>query len=250
MWFLDLVMNASHVSASQGVGCLFEGISLTLGSSGIRGKVLKGVLVNAVVFLLVLVASIWGVLAATAGWVDGNVLTAVLGWVARAAIVTAVLFVAPVLYALLGEIVMPAFRSAIFELARDHAGGPEVDAPSGVVAEAKAVGVDIRRLVRFVGFTLLLLPLNLVPGIGSVAFAVCEGALAAQTMGWDIIGRHFELHGVKYDAQKRWLKSHRSLTLSVGGVACLLCLIPVAQLLFVTTNVVGAGLLSAKLDGA
>ena len=42
----------------------------------------------------------------------------------------------------------------------------------------------------------------------------------------------------------------RLLLTFLGGVATALCAIPVAQLVFITTNVAGAGVLSARLDGA
>ncbi len=238
------------VGPAEGVGCLLRGIGLTLGDGRIRRQILLSVVVNGLAFALLLLGLGWGVVAATAGWVDDGGLAAAAGWLARLGLLVGLGFAAPVLFALLGELVAPTFRSRVFELARERAHGPSVEAPAGLVAEAKAVGVDVRRLVRFLAFTVLLLPLNLIPGLGNLTFAALQLLVAAHTMGWDLLGRHFELHGVRYAEQKRFLADHRALTLGIGLVGLVLCLIPVAQLLFVTTNVAGAGVLSARLDGA
>lgn len=238
-----------NVGALEGIGCLLKGIFVALGERQVRGKIVMAVIANAFAFAVVFGLLMWGAFALTDGWVDDGGLLAAAGWLARIGLIVGFGFVAPVLFALSGEIVVPTFRGKIFELARDFEGGPPVNGSEGLVAEAKAVGVDIRRLVRFLGISLLLLPLLLIPGVGTAGYAAVQLAVAARTMGWDILGRHFELHGVRYADQKRFLNRHMGLTLGVGLVALGLCLVPVAQFVFVSTNVAGAGILSARLDG-
>jgi len=68
-------------------------------------------------------------------------------------------------------------------------------------------------------------------------------------MGWDLLSHHFELHDLDYGEQKAWVRENRVMVLTLGGAATALCAIPVLQLLFITTNVAGAGVLSARLDG-
>jgi uncharacterized protein involved in cysteine biosynthesis len=63
--------------------------------------------------------------------------------------------------------------------------------------------------------------------------------------GWDLVGYHFETQNVTYADQKRWLRKHRLAVVTLGLAAILLCLIPVAQLLFVNTNTAAAGAFSA-----
>ena len=158
------------------------------------------------------------------------------------------LFLAPVLFHVVASILLPAFHGPVFLEARRSAGGP---ASAGAEQRLVAVlAVELRRLARLIVLSLLLLLLNLVPVIGSVAYLVAQFLLAARTLGWDLLSYHFELHGLDYEQQKAFLRRERGMVLALGGVATLLCLIPIAQIVFLTTNVAGAGVLSAWMDGA
>ena len=240
----------TEITIQQAVASLFTGIRLTVKEGAVRKQVLKGTVLNALFFLLLFVGVLWGAWALTGLLIGESWHTAVLGWLARLLVMGGVLFLSPVLYALIGEIVLPGPRGEIFRFARHWAGGPEVEEIGGVIVEVKSVVLDLRRLGRLLLFSLLAMLLNVVPVVGSVAYFVIQALIAAHTMGWDLLGRHFELHGLSYGQQKEYLRRHRLLTIAVGGVATLLCLIPIAQLFFVTSNVAGAGILSAKLDGA
>lgn len=238
------------VGPGEAIQCLLAGIKLTSTRGTVQRKVLKGIVLNAVLFLVLLVALLWGGWALTGLLIGETWYGAVLGWLARLLALGGILFASPVLYALGGEIILPGVRSEIFHFARQAAGAPQVEESGGVAAEVRSVAIDIRRLVRFLLFSLAALFLNLVPVLGSAVYLVVQALIAAHTMGWDVLGRHFELHGVRYGQQKQYLRRHRVMVLAVGGVATLLCLVPIAQFLFVTTNVAGAGVLSARLDGA
>lgn len=239
----------TEISPQEAINCLVEGVRLTLKEGVVRKQVTKGIVLNGLFFLVLLIGVLWGAWALT-GLLIGDVwYAAVFGWLARICVMGGVLFLSPVLYALTGEIVLPGTRGKIFRFAREWAGGAEIEEVGGVMVEVKSVAMDLRRLGRFVAFSLLAMLLNLVPVVGNVAYFVIQALIAAHTMGWDILGRHFELHGLSYQQQKAYLRSHRALTITIGGVATLLCLIPVAQFFFVTSNVAGAGVLSAKLDG-
>ncbi len=252
------------VSATAALSALMEGARLGLGTPRLRRRLLGSFAVNALGFFLLAAAMIWGAFSLV-GWlvsgpepVDPSWLMATWLWIRgaigvalRVAAVLGTAVIAPVLYNLVGSLLFPLFSGPVFNAARAAAAGPPViGAPDGFVATAQVIAVETRRLGRFVGYSLALLPLNLVPGFGSAAYVALQFLLSARTLGWDLLSYHFELHGLTFAEQERWVRRHQPLVLTLGGAATLLCLIPVAQLVFVTTNVAGAGVLSAWLDGA
>lgn len=256
-----------QLGPAAAVGALVEGFRLALGSSRLRRRMLVSFGVNALGFLLLCALLLWGAFAlvgwlvttpadgaaAEPGWLLSSWLwiRGALGVALRVAAVLGTAVVAPVLYNFVGSLLLPIFSGSVFNAAREEAAGPPVlGAPDGFVATAKVMAVETRRLARFAGWSLALLPLNLFPGLGSAVYVCAQFLLSARALGWDLLSYHFELHGLSFDEQRRWVRSRPGLVLTLGGVATLLCLVPLVQLLFVTTNVAGAGVLSAWLDGA
>lgn len=252
------MLQLARVNAAQGVACLAAGWRVGLHDPTVRRQVLKSLVANGVVFIVLFAALIWGVFALTSGlagdhpqwpgWLEWFVSTA--GWLLRVALIVGMFLVAPPVVVLLLGIVIPMFMGPVFRAGRAHANGPDVDEASGFTAEARSVAIDVRRLGRLLVFSLLILPLNLVPGVGQVAYVAAQAIIAAHTLGWDIVGRHFTMHGLGYAEQRALLRAHRLLVLSVGFAALAVLLLPLANVVFVTTNVAGAGILSARLDGA
>ena len=113
-----------------------------------------------------------------------------------------------------------------------------------------SVVYDLKRLVRFLTLSVLLLLLHLIPVVGSILYVIAQFYLAAWTLGWDLLSHHFELHGLDLHGQGRWVREHRALVLAFGSGAALLAMVPLAQLVFISTNVASAGVLSAWLDDA
>jgi uncharacterized protein involved in cysteine biosynthesis len=229
----------------------------------VRRRIAFGLVLNAVTFGLMM----WGLLSGAFWLVDtmvaagpegadlgfwaslwSGVITSV-GWLLRVAAVVGCLVIGPVLFNLGASLVMPIFYGRIFSVARSASGAAE-EAEFDTAAVARIVAVEVRRIVRFVLLSLLALLLNLVPVVGSAAYMVVQFTLSASALGWDLLSHHFELHNLSYEEQKAWVKANRSLVLTLGGVATALCAIPIVQLVFITTNVAGAGVLSARLDGA
>ena len=244
---------------------LWEGFVRGLGDPVLRKKILLALAVNAVVFTLMVGLMLWGAfayidgfmgpegVAADAGWWASmwSGLKETIRWLLQAAVVIGVFFVAPVLFTLLAAVVLPIFQGGVFLAARKSAAGPPVaGAPSLVEAAVSIAATEVRRLLRFVALSLAALLLNLIPVIGSVLYVAAQFMLSANALGWDLLSHHFELHGLKYGDQKAFIKRHRSMVLGLGSGALALCLVPIAQILFITTNVAGAGILSAWMDGA
>lgn len=250
-----------RVSAPEAISALFQGVEMGLSEPSLRRKLVVSLLVNLVAFSLLL----WGLLSGAFGLVDWMLpdaaadadgfwssvwawTTDILGWVLKAAAVLGSLFLAPVLFNVVASVLLPAFHGPVYAEARRLAGGPEISRRGPGLATT--VSIELRRLVRLIVFSLLLLPLNFVPVIGSAAYLVGQFTLSARTLGWDLLSYHFELHGLTYQEQQAFVRQHRSLVFALGGVATLLCTVPVIQIFFLTTNVAGAGIVSARMDGA
>jgi uncharacterized protein involved in cysteine biosynthesis len=246
-----------EITASEGVRCLLKGIRVGLLESRVRKQLLKSLIVNGVVFLLLMVGLIWAAFSLTAGlvtehpewwpWVDWIVSKA--GWLLRVAFIAGALVVGPPIFSIILGVILPMFMSPVFRAGREFEGAalPE-EASEGIGAEVRTIIIDIRRLIRLLLFSLLILPLNLLPVVGQIGYVILQIMLAAHTLGWDILGRHFELYGLGYQEQRIELRKNRRLVISLGLVGGVLLLIPIANILFVTTNAAGAGVLSARLD--
>ena len=240
---------------------LRSGLALSFGDPHMRRRIAVSVLVNGVAFAMLLAGMFWAASQGGAWAFDGAevvdptwyesawyAMRDGLRWVLWLVLVLGALLYAPVLFALLASVVLPPFHGPVFAAARAHSGGPRVEAKP--VSMGTSLLYDVKRLLRFIGLSLLLLPLNLLPVIGSVAYLVAQFLLSARTLGWDLLSHHFELHGLSLEAQQEWVGRHRALVFGLGAGATLLAMIPLAQVVFITTNVAGAGVLSAWLDGA
>ncbi|PGH09869.1 hypothetical protein AJ79_05596 [Helicocarpus griseus UAMH5409] len=103
-------------------------------------------------------------------------------------------------------------------------------------------GLSVTGLVR----SLVYLPLNMVPVVGTVMYVLAQG----KRVGPAAHERYFQLKG--WDGRKReaWVGLHRSAYTSFGAAAFVLEMIPVASLAFSYTNTVGAALWASNLEKA
>jgi uncharacterized protein involved in cysteine biosynthesis len=240
----------SRVSPVAAAVALLEAIPLCLSRPELRRLVFRAVLWSAAVFAGTLVALLWAAFAVTGPLVTDGAWLGTVGWLARLLAIAAALLIAPPLFALLAGLVHPLFLGRIYDEARRQAGAPVPDTPLHLGREARILTVEVRRLLRFLLWAVLLLPLNLVPGIGGLLYLAAQLLLSARTLGWDLLSYHFELHRLSYAEQTSWVRAHRALVLSLGLGATLLLLVPVAQIFFLSSNVAAAGLVSARLDRA
>lgn len=239
----------SRIGPGGAVAALLGGISLAFREKQLRSLVIMSLFANALIFAGVLVGLYFAVAAATAPLVEGEVaFLAAAGTVIRWAVMAGALLISPILVNAIAMVVLQVFRQRIFRAARLLAGGAPVEESGGMFALLRELGVELRRLLRLLVLTALCLPLNLIPFAGSAVYVALQFLITASTLAWDLLAPHFEMHGLGYNAQKRFLARSRATALAFGATAVLLCLVPVAQILFISTNVVGAAIVSARLD--
>lgn len=251
----------TSITPGDAVDALFRGLRMSLRDRELRGRIVVALIVNAIAFMALVTGLLYGAFGGIEWLIGGTEqadaawyleawywVRAGIGWVLRIAAVVGAMFIAPVLFSTLAASLLPVFHGPVFKAARSRAGGLDMAGPG--VGVAAVIRTEVMRLTKFLVLSVLMLLLNLLPVIGSLAYMIGQFLLSARTLGWDLMSHHFELHGLELEQQAEFVKGHRSLVYTMGGVATLLCMIPVAQLLFITTNVAGAGVLSAWMDGA
>ena len=257
------------LSAGTALQALIHGLKLSMSDGHLRGRIIVAILVNATLFGLL----VYGIVVSSFGAVDSlmaidtsgfrgigflpdvvndwflgvvpAVITAI-GGLLKVVVGVVTLMASPLLFRLLAVSILPVYQEGVFLSARARAGGGEP--PNASPGLVRTIWIEVRRFSVFGVLSLLLLPLNLLPVVGTVIYGGAQGLLAAQTLGWDLLSHHFEIHGMSLEEQRTWVRSHRGAVLAFGGASLVLCMIPVLQILFITTNVAGAGVLSAWIE--
>ncbi|GJJ71227.1 CysZ protein [Entomortierella parvispora] len=139
-------------------------------------------------------------------------------------------------------IILPIYQDGLFDRVLKLRGLRHVleqNKGNGVVKCMR--GVQGGLLIVFIQIIVLLLtlPLNLVPVLGQVIYAGINGWILTFGMRfhYDVEIRNYSVSQSKSEAWKR-----RSDFVGFGGIAVLLELIPLANLLFMWTNIVGCAL--------
>jgi uncharacterized protein involved in cysteine biosynthesis len=252
------VSQNSEPSAREAAGMVFMALGIGLREPIFRKRLLWGFALNGLAFCAFVAVLLWGAF----GWVDGMLsaneqpdpgwLMSVwywardgLGMLLKAVAFIATLLLSPVLFNLLAAALLPALHGHIFGVARTFAGGKVVqEGGRNIFAEMVSV---LGRLFRFLCLSLCLLPLLLLPG-GSVIYLLGQFLLTARALGWEILAHHLELHGMDNQRQRQFMGQRAGLVTGVGAAAALLAMVPVVQMFAITTNVIAAGMLSARLD--
>jgi uncharacterized protein involved in cysteine biosynthesis len=91
---------------------------------------------------------------------------------------------------------------------------------------------------------LLYLPLNMIPGVGTIIFILLQG----RSFGTMAHARYFQLKNMQKSQQAKWLHERRAAYTGFGVPAVLLEMIPFVGMAFAFTNTVGAALWAADLE--
>lgn len=110
----------------------------------------------------------------------------------------------------------------------------------GKVLKSPLEKFSLQSLVRYVMY----LPLNFIPGIGTVLFMFLQG----RSRGRTVHDRYFQLKGWSSSRKTEWLQKHQGSYTAFGTVATLLETVPLLSTFFVFTNTVGAALWAADIE--
>lgn len=115
----------------------------------------------------------------------------------------------------------------------------------GVVPGSKVQEESKKGFIDNLVNSVLLLPLNFIPIVGTFVFLGAQGKRA----GPGYHSRYFEQKGLKKSDRDGWVKQREPAYFAFGLAARLLEMLPVVGVAFAATNTVGAALWASKLEG-
>ncbi|KAJ5901662.1 hypothetical protein N7495_002190 [Penicillium taxi] len=122
---------------------------------------------------------------------------------------------------------------------------PKFGGISAVARLGKAFSKPISRIMpRSLLKSLILLPLNLIPVVGTVLYVFMQG----KRLGPGLHGRYFQLKAWDSRRQEEWVNKNRAAYTGMGIAAAALEMVPFASILFSFTNTVGAALWASDLE--
>lgn len=242
---------AAPSSLSRGLQLAARGLRIALASPEVRRAYvhLAAVLVALAVALTVLLGGLlWWMVP-----VDGDMSwTTWLGrWALRVGGSLLALMAAPMLALFVVNLGLPVLADRVF-MAGMRAAAPELaarlDRPTGLGFVASSVG-NLRRGLRFLGVTIALGALALVPFVGPVLGPPLQLWYAARTLTWELLDPYFERAGHDYPRQ-RGIVAARRATLAGFGLpwAALMALPLLGPLLFGLAQAAVAALVMEELE--
>jgi CysZ protein len=213
----------------RGFRTALEGMKMALRSKEVGRAYLR---VAAVIFGLTVVidiGAIWTLLHFTTPAADAATWMIVALWVARVIGTLAALLVGPLLAIFVVNIAFPVFNKGVF-----LAGMQLVDPERAAALEAKpgmplapTIGIPIWRLIKFVGLSMGLFVLGLIPVIGSLVATALQLWLTARTIAWELMDPYFDCLDIRYAEQREFVARLQKPLLGFGVPVALLMAIPI-----------------------
>ncbi|CAG7915909.1 unnamed protein product [Penicillium olsonii] len=125
---------------------------------------------------------------------------------------------------------------------KSRSGGRDAMARLGKIFTRPLARMHPRALLR----ALIILPLNLIPVVGTALYVFVQGKRA----GPGFHARYFQLKGWNSTQREEWVNHNRAAYTGLGMAAFLLEMVPFASMVFSFTNTVGAALWAADLEKA
>jgi CysZ protein len=234
----------------RGFRIALDGMKLAFRSPEVGRAYLRVSLVIFSLGLLLASGSIWALWANTTPAPDAATWLVVVLWVARVIGTLAAFVLGPLLAIFIVNIGFPFFNQGVF-----MAGMRAVDPERAALLEGKpgmslprAIGLASWRFVKFVGLSLLLFVIGLVPVVGTVIASVGGVILAARAVAWELLDPYFETLDIRHAEQRELIRRHQKVLLGFGLPIALLFAIPiVGPLLFGLAQVAGAVFVSREL---
>jgi CysZ protein len=125
--------------------------------------------------------------------------------------------------------------------------GARVDKQSFVRDTWRSIWVGLKTSVRLslitIGLYALILPLNLIPGFGSVLYTVLSAAITIRFLALQFTAYSMDRRYVDYAGRNGFLKRHRWRTIGLGTMAFCCMWVPGLNALFIPVSAVAGTLL-------
>ncbi|HVK72998.1 MAG TPA: EI24 domain-containing protein [Kofleriaceae bacterium] len=238
----------------RGVRDVGRGYSLLRKHSSLWGWVIA----PAAVTLVLLGATIWGVLRLAdplvakaarwlpdwlAGWASG------LLWLL---VVAALAIGALLVFVTIAGTVAGPFNELLSEAVEQRltgVRGPRFSLTGFLRALVVGLVHGVRRLVVYLVGVVVVFAIAFIPVIGTIAAAVLGFLLAALSASYDCYDAVLSRRDLSYAAKQAYLRKHRARTLGLGAAVAGLLLVPVVNLAALGLGAIGATLAARELDG-
>ena len=217
------------------------------------------VIAPAVVTLLLLVAAIWGVVAAATplvAWVTGWLPASIEGGASGLVwllVIVALGFGALLVFVAVAGVVAGPFNellSAAVERTLTGVAGPRFSLPGFLRDAATGLLHGLRRLVVFLLGAVVLFAISFIPVIGTIAAPVIGFWLAARGAAYDSYDAVLARRGLSYQAKLAYLAQHRARSFGLGAAVAGLLVIPGVNLIAFGLGATGATLAVHELEAA
>jgi CysZ protein len=215
-------------TAVGGAALALRGLRLAVRSPEVRRVYLHlalALLVTSLALMAGLGFAIWSLLPSP----GDELWKQILFWTLRIGGTALVVMTAPLLALFVINIVFPFLGERVFMAGLrlvDPGRAAELEAAGGV-GFATSVGSSIRRLVYFIGVTLLTFMLTLVPVFGAVLGPAAQLWFTSRMLSWELLDPYFERRGLDYAGQKGVVTTHRTAMFGFGAPWTLLLALPI-----------------------
>ncbi len=172
------------------------------------------------------------------------------GWLLKIALILISILIFPILLTICSAIIDPIFRGLLYSKVRELEGCPEekLSTSEQIIRALKSIVNEIKKLLLYLVIFLLLLPLNLIPLIGSVCYLVLQFLVTSVLIGWEYLTPYLDEKKLSFSEQHSYVKKNKGMIMGFGIPGAMLLLIPVVQAFFLSTHTVGGALLSVEIE--
>ena len=240
---------ASPVTASarSGASLALRGLRLALATPAVRKLYLRLALALVLTSLALIAGlgyAIWALIP-----VPESPWLLLLAWALRVVGTALAVLAAPLLALFAVNIVFPFLGEDVFLAglrAVDPARADELAAANSAGLATSTVG-SIRRLLYFIGVTLLIFMLALVPVLGVVLGPLAQLWFGSRMLSWELLDPYFDRRNLDYANQRVTMRAHRSTMFGFGAPWTLLLAIPIVGPLGFGLAQAGAALLVTEV---
>lgn len=216
-------------SAVGGAALALRGLRIALASPEVRRVYLHlaaTLVATSMALMIGLGWAIWTLIPSPddpAAWLNVLLWTLKIGGTALAMMAAPLLslFIVNIVFPFLGERVFMAGLKCV-----DPSRAAELEAAGGTGFRS-SVASSLRRLLYFVGVTLLTFGVTLVPVVGVVLGPAAQLWFTSRMLSWELLDPYFERRGLAYAGQKAVMKAHRTAMFGFGVPWTLLLALPI-----------------------
>ncbi|MBI4666318.1 MAG: EI24 domain-containing protein [Nitrospinae bacterium] len=177
-------------------------------------------------------------------------------WALLSMVTGAALFVISILaviftFTAVGLIIASPFNDALSRAVEEKLTGGAIERKMPIWALAKLVMAnESRKMALLLAIQALLFLMNLVPGIGNMAFVAASGFFVAFAMAYEFAGYTLDRRGYTFAEKRMFILSRPWTCLGFGLAVAGALLIPFINLAFMPVAVAGGSILAVENDPA